>query len=309
MSTPIVLTTSFADFTNASSRRAFNLIGSNDCVVQFESGLTLGSSSGVRVQTPLPPAVVDSPLGATTALTLKGPTARTVVLDEPSGYLRYVVLAGTVTNCWVDVAPQPSVGPAGSASIPGGLGTVAAIAVTNQATLSGLAQTIDGVALNTAGMRVYLARQTTGSQQGMWVVQSGNWVRPSDWASGSVIPLGTQIYVAPGGIANFQTYGSTWYIDSTTGTGVVDTDTLTAYPEVVKGSVSLTSASPSTATVSNLWIKSTVATGISAVAVTNATTAANGVKAVLTAGAGTGSLALTGPNTVTDSISYTITNA
>lgn len=185
----------------------------------------------------------------------------------------------------------------------GSLGPFAAIAVTNQATLSGLAQTIDGTAINTAGMRVYLAKQTTGSTSGAWVAQSGNWTRPADWASGATIPLGTQIQIAPGGTANFASFGSNWYVD--TATDVVDTGTITAYPVACKGQATLTSASPSTVTVSSLWIKSATTSSVSA---DNLTTAANGIKAALTAGAGTGTLVLTGPNTVTDVVAWIVYN-
>ena len=197
--------------------------------------------------------------------------------------------------------------PTGAAStgttLAGSLGPVVAISVANQATRSGLAQTIDGVAINTDGMRVYLAAQTTAAQNGFWVAHAGNWSRPADWAPGATIPLGTQITVAPGGTSNFQAYGNTWYVDSAS--DVVDTGTIIAYPHVVRGIQALTSASPSTATVSNLWIKHATQTALT---LCNETTAANGVKGVLVAGAGSGTLTITGPNTVTDSISYTATN-
>lgn len=187
--------------------------------------------------------------------------------------------------------------------IPGSLGPALAIAVSNQATLSGVAQTIDGVALNTPGMRVYLAKQTTAAQNGMWVIAAGNWTRPADWAAGATIPLGTQIQIAPGGTANFAAFGSTWYVDSAS--GVVDTGTITAYPVACKGVATLSSASPSTVVVSSLWIKHATGTALS---LANETTAANGVKGVLVAGAGTGTLTITGPNTVTDVISYVAMN-
>lgn len=214
----------------------------------------------------------------------------------------------TLTSMWIGdgVAPPPLVGAGASAPPAASLAPVLAIAVANQATMSGLAQTIDGVALSTAGMRVYLANQTTTTQNGLWTVQSGAWTRPADWAPGATIPLGTQINVAPGGTANFQAFGSSWYVDSAS--GVVDTGTIVAYPNVCKGSVALTSASPSTATVSSLWIKGTGASGATSVALTNETTAANDVKGVMVAGAGSGTLTITGPNTVTDRIDYTITN-
>ena len=177
------------------------------------------------------------------------------------------------------------------------------IAVSNQATRSGLAQTVDGVALNTAGMIVYLAAQTTGSQNGPWVVASGAWTRPTWWATGATIPLGTIINIAPGGTSNWDAFGGQWMV---TATGVVDTDTVTAYPRVCKGQVALSSASPSTATVSSLWVKSATKSSVSLTEVTNQ--ANNTLKGVLSAGAGDGSLAITGANTNTDTISYCVTN-
>lgn len=192
----------------------------------------------------------------------------------------------------------------GAAAVAGGGGPVAAISVANVTSLSGLAVTVDGVALSTAGQRVYLAAQTTAAQNGIWTAQAGTWVRPGDWATGATIPLGTAITVAPGGTANFQAFGLTWYVD--TATGVVDTGTITAYPRICKGQGTLATGSPSTVTISNLWIKSATASVFS---IDQVTTAANGVKGTLTAGAGTGSLLITGPNTVTDVISYAVFNA
>lgn len=310
MSVPLALTTSFQDMTNASSRRSFKMIGNADgtTVIAFQSAPTIGSSTGVRIKSPIPPSVIDSPLGVVQDLFFTGLKGSSGVIDEPSGYLKYELVSGSApASVWVEFAPQPSVGPAGSASIAGGLGPFATIAVANQATLSGLVQTIDGVALSTAGMRVYLANQTTTTQNGAWLVQSGNWIRPSDWASGSAIPRGTQILVSPGGTTNFTSFGSTWYVDSIGTGGVVDTDTIVAYPLVCKGQQALTSASPSTATVSSLWVKSTTTSVVTLVEVTNQ--ANNTLKGVLTAGAGTGSLAITGANTNTDTIAWTITNA
>ena len=57
---------------------------------------------------------------------------------------------------------------------------VLAVSVANIATLSGLTTTVDGVALNTVGMRVLLTAQTTATQNGPYVIQSGAWTRPVD---------------------------------------------------------------------------------------------------------------------------------
>ena len=54
----------------------------------------------------------------------------------------------------------------------------------NIATLSGLTTVVDGVTLNTAGMRVLLAGQTTGTQNGIWTVGSGAWTQDTSTTNG-----------------------------------------------------------------------------------------------------------------------------
>lgn len=244
-----------------------------------------------------------------TVLTVEDGSSLTLVTDatEPSMVMTgpfQAFVSTTATRVTMGNGTVPALSPqgTGAASTAGSGGPVAALSVANQGTLTGLAQTVDGTALSTAGMRVYLAKQTTGAQNGIWVVQSGAWTRPADWASGATIPLGTKIAMAPGGTANFASFGATWYTDSGV---VVDTDSIVAYPVSSKGQTALVSGSPSTATVSNLWIKSATTSSVSA---DNLTTAANGIKAALTAGAGTGTLVLTGPNTVTDTVAWIIPN-
>lgn len=56
------------------------------------------------------------------------------------------------------------------------------VAVSTNVTLSGT-QTLDGVAC-VADDRVLLYGQTTASQNGLWLVKSGAWVRPSDFTAG-----------------------------------------------------------------------------------------------------------------------------
>ncbi len=81
--------------------------------------------------------------------------------------------------------------------------SVAALSTSN-VTLSGT-QTIDGVSL-TVGNRVLLTGQTTASQNGIWVVQSSSWTRPTDFASGSS-QLGAFTFVDGG-----TTYGSSGWV-------------------------------------------------------------------------------------------------
>lgn len=69
---------------------------------------------------------------------------------------------------------------------------------TLQTTLSG-AQTIDNVAV-VAGDRVLCIAQTTGSQNGIWVVAAGAWTRPGDFASGLILNNGRSVSVLAGAI-------------------------------------------------------------------------------------------------------------
>lgn len=82
---------------------------------------------------------------------------------------------------------------------------------TNQ-TLSGLPTTAnsDNVTL-AAGDRILLTGQTTGTQNGIWLVQSGAWTRPTDFNETSDIESGTEVLVNEG-----TTYGgSVWRITTT----------------------------------------------------------------------------------------------
>lgn len=96
--------------------------------------------------------------------------------------------------------------------------SVNAVAVTNQATLSGTAQTVDGIALSTVGMRVLLTGQTTASQNGPWVVASGAWTRP---VGETVTPQAFWMVEAG------TTYGGSQWKVSTSTTIVLDTTSLT----------------------------------------------------------------------------------
>ncbi len=63
---------------------------------------------------------------------------------------------------------------------------VKGLSATNIASLSGLATTVDtNVALDTDGDRVLLTGQSTASENGIWVVHSGAWTRPTDFAAAS----------------------------------------------------------------------------------------------------------------------------
>lgn len=154
-----------------------------------------------------------------------------------------------------------------------------------------------------AGQRVLLVGQSTGAQSGIYVVGTvatgtAPLTRALDFAAGAAIVNGMPVEVSEG----TKWSGSTWKAFCT-GACVVATDDPLFYPRVDKGHGALATGTPSVLTVSNMFIW----TGAEVTA-DNQTTAANGVKAVQSAGRGTGSLVITGPNTVTDTISYAAIN-
>jgi hypothetical protein len=71
------------------------------------------------------------------------------------------------------------------------------VATTNIASLTGVATAIDGVTA-TAGMRVLLTAQSTGSQNGPWVVAAGAWSRPVDYVAGTVISPNRAYFIEQG---------------------------------------------------------------------------------------------------------------
>lgn len=97
-------------------------------------------------------------------------------------------------------------------------GTLKAITTSNQATLTGLAQTVDSVALSVDGMAVGLFGQTTTTQDGCYLVHSGAWTRCAELAAGSTATDG--YYIVGTGTAN----KGVWYLAG----GVVGTNDLTA---------------------------------------------------------------------------------
>jgi hypothetical protein len=86
---------------------------------------------------------------------------------------------------------------------------------------TGLAQTIDGVAIDTDGYRVFDDGNANHVLRGLWVAHSGAWTRPTDFATGSHAN-GASIFVSSGTL-----YGSTsWGCNTSNPNDVVDTDPL-----------------------------------------------------------------------------------
>jgi hypothetical protein len=113
-----------------------------------------------------------------------------------------VLLVSSGTTYWTVVStPTSAIGPP----------AVKAVATGNVATRSGTG-TFDGVGLN-AGDVILLPAQSTTTQNGLWVIQSGAWVRPPNYASGTVIQPGMIVWSMPGGTLNGATL---WYLGGNT---------------------------------------------------------------------------------------------
>lgn len=94
------------------------------------------------------------------------------------------------------------------------------VATTASITLSGT-QTIDGVALS-AGDRVLVKDQSTGSENGIYVVASGAWSRADDANSDADVTAGLFTFVSEG-----TSYADTGWVLSTNDTITLDTTALT----------------------------------------------------------------------------------
>lgn len=147
-----------------------------------------------------------------------GAAVTAVATSEAYANATFVPLAGGVMTGALTLsgAPTSALHAATKAYVDGvaqGLSvkpSVIALAATNQ-TLSGL-PTVDGITL-TANQRILLTGQSTSSQNGIWQVSSGAWVRPSDFAHGATED-GAFVFVESG-----TTYGGSGFV--LTGTGIV----------------------------------------------------------------------------------------
>lgn len=106
------------------------------------------------------------------------------------------------------------------------------VATTANITLSGV-QTIDGVAV-VADDRVLVKNQTTASENGIYVVDTGAWRRAKDFSGNRDVKLGTQVYITSGAL-----YASSgWYV-STANPIVIDTTSITFTQNVLLNAAQL----------------------------------------------------------------------
>ncbi len=143
-------------------------------------------------------------------------TPNTLVLRDSIGDFatHMITIDGTTTNP-TDVATKSYV------DTVAGLGlqpkTPALVTSTSDVPISGL-QTIDGVSLNNND-RVLLVGENNGVNNGLWLAESGAWLRPTDFANGTL--AGEAYVLTTSGIENA---GSSWLCS--TPTSLIGTNTI-----------------------------------------------------------------------------------
>jgi hypothetical protein len=140
---------------------------------------------------------------------------------------------------------------------------VRAVAVANVASLSGTT-TIDGVAL-VAGDRVLLTAQSTGTQNGVWIVAAGAWTRPADFNTGDTIPKNRSYFVSEGTVYHDRGWTMTNDTAPVVGTDSPAFTMFTGLGEVVAGN-GLTK--PDANTIAVLANGTTITVGASGISVT-----------------------------------------
>jgi hypothetical protein len=123
--------------------------------------------------------------------------------------------------------------------------SVVAVATSNVTVLSGTAVVVDGITLSTVGERVLLTNQTTASQNGPWVVQTGAWTRPTT-DSNNELETGAFWFVEQG----TSNAASQWWLNSpavgttitpgTTAIGIVKFGAGASYTASATGGLTLT---------------------------------------------------------------------
>lgn len=151
---------------------------------------------------------------STVATATSNNVANTLVLRDSLGNFttNMITIAGTITNP-TDVVTKNYV----DSAISTGLVAKAPAVVVSTADvpISGL-QTIDGVLL-VANDRVLLVGETNPIQNGLWLAQSGAWIRPTDFVTGT--SAGQAYVLTTSGTVNA---GSSWLCS--TPSAIIDTD-------------------------------------------------------------------------------------
>lgn len=161
-----------------------------------------------------------------------------------AGYQINNLAAGVAGTDAVNVNQLNSAVQSASAGI-SAKGSVLVVATTNVSSLSGTTVVIDGITLSTVGSRALLVGQTTASQNGPWVVQTGGWTRPTTDANNE-LETGALWFVEQGS----TNAASQWWLNSpvagttitpgTSSIGIVKFGAGAAYTAGTNGGLTLT---------------------------------------------------------------------
>jgi len=160
----------------------------------FWLGLLLAVTAGVLAQ---PIYNSFSPGGAlsgtNTAQTVNLSSGSFITGNLPLSNLATIPAAGILANTTAATATPTAANPLAIANLQQAVISAALVSSGSNVTLSGV-QTLDGVS-TVVGSVVLLTNQTTNSQNGLWLVNSGAWTRPVNFPSGYVIPQNCQLDV------------------------------------------------------------------------------------------------------------------
>lgn len=150
-------------------------------------------------------------------------------------------------NTSSSAATPQACSPLGAVILQSAVLSVYAISTAN-ITLSGV-QTVDGVSVP-AGNVVLLAHQTTTSQDGLWLVNSGSWTRPINFPSGYVISQNCSLLAI--GTHGTTNQSKNYLLNTSVGAITIDTTaetwTLKNIPTATTTNYGLVSISADTAT-------------------------------------------------------------
>jgi len=134
---------------------------------------------------------------------------------------------------------------------------VRALADVNVASLNGLANVVDTVAIDTDGDGVTLTAQSTGSQNGPWIAHAGAWTRPLNYQPGGSA-AGTLVQVTEG-----ATYADqTWTCTTDPPNDVIDTDPTAWSRAVLMGDVTGALGATNVAAIQGVeWENASLGTG------------------------------------------------
>lgn len=159
-----------------------------------------------------------------------------------------------------------------------------------------------------AGERVLLAKQTTATEDGIYVVGTvgggtAPLTRAADWAPGAVLPGGSEVMVNEG-----TSWKNTKWFASLAGSITVGTSSPAFYPREQRGTSGALSGTPGTITISTGWIRHATESTVILTRRAPGGTPGHLSFGTLTAGRGDGAFTITSTGNETSTIDWIVKN-